>query len=61
MCTIQGRVDYIPKSVNSTTFCEAQGFFLLYSDWTVILSILCITVNLLLSVNRERSNRGIEW
>lgn len=58
--TPQGRVNYDPTSTERIKFCEAQGFLLLYTDWTVILSVLCITVNLLLSVYVEKKPRRLE-
>ncbi len=51
--TIQGRFAYDPKSEAAQRFCVFQGFWLLYTDWTVLLSIFCITFNLIWTVFTE--------
>ena len=56
----QGRVNYDPSSLNHIKFCELQGFFLLYTDWTVLMSILCVTVNLLLTVYTDKKTKKLE-
>lgn len=57
---ILGRVDYDPTSVAMKRFCKFQGFWLLYTDWTVMLSMFCITANLLWSVCTKRRVKCIE-
>ena len=58
---LQGRVNYDPTSIQSQKFCEVQGFLLLYTDWTVLLSILSITLNLLITVFLDRKPRSLEF
>lgn len=47
---ILGRVDYDPNSESKLKFCKFQGFWLLYTDWTVLMCVVCITFNLLWNV-----------
>lgn len=57
---IMGRVDYDPSSHALMKFCEFQGFWLLLTDWMVVLSIFCVTFNLLWSVFTEKRHEKIE-
>ncbi|XP_064394165.1 cyclic AMP receptor-like protein A [Halichondria panicea] len=55
---IMGRFDYdlFDNDLNpeaAQRLCVFQGFWLLYTDWTVLLSIFCITFNLLWTVFTE--------
>lgn len=53
-------MNYDPTSASRVKFCEAQGFLLLYTDLTVILAILSITVNLFISVYFDKKPRRLE-
>lgn len=58
---ILGRVEYDPTSQTLRRFCKAQGYWLFYTDWMVLLSFTCITVDLFLNVFTQQRTERLHW
>eukprot|EP00731_Ephydatia_muelleri_P037110 Em0395g17a len=57
---IVGRVNYSPASSAELDLCKAQGIWLMYTDWVVLLGNFGIMVNLIWGVFLLKSNVILE-